>query len=149
MTVRRPHFRHLDPEECTALLARHHVGRLAYTQRNRIDIVPIHYVLGEGWLYGRTAAGHKLEVLEHNRWVAFEVDEIEGAFDWMSVVVKGGVYLLRADGSEDEIANYRVALDAIRTVAPFALTPEDPVPERAIIFRIHIDEMQGRAASTR
>ena len=32
---------------------------------------------------------------------------------------------------------------------PETLTPEDPLPERAILFRIHIDEIFGRAATSR
>lgn len=145
----RPVFRELEPDECEALLRRHHVGRLAYTLNNRVDIAPIHYVYETGWLYGRTAAGHKLEVVEHNRWIAFEVDDIAGPFDWESVVVKGGLYLLRHDGSKDEAQKYLHALDIIRRIAPEALTSGDPVPERAILFRIHADEMHGRAASTK
>lgn len=144
----RPHFRELEPDECEAVLRRHHVGRLAYTHGKQLDIVPIHYVYEDGWLYGRTTAGHKLEAVEHNRWVAFQVDDIEGPFDWESVVVKGGFYLLRHDGSEDEVVRYRKGLEIIRRVAPQALTAQDPVPERAILFRIHADTVQGRAAST-
>jgi nitroimidazol reductase NimA-like FMN-containing flavoprotein (pyridoxamine 5'-phosphate oxidase superfamily) len=144
----RPHFRDLEPDECEALLKRHHVGRLAYVHANKVDIVPIHYVYEDGWLYGRTAAGQKLEIVEHNRWVAFEVDDVRGPFDWESVVVKGGVYLLRHEGSTEEVARYRTGLEIIRRVAPYALTADDPVPERAILFRIHADVVQGRAASS-
>jgi nitroimidazol reductase NimA-like FMN-containing flavoprotein (pyridoxamine 5'-phosphate oxidase superfamily) len=149
MKAARPQFRELEPDECAALLRSHHVGRLAYTLHDRVDIVPILYVYEDGWLYGRTAAGHKLEVLEHNRWIAFEVDEVEGPFDWRSVVVKGGVHLLRHDGSKEETGMYLKALDVVRSIAPQALTAEDPVPERAILFRIHAAEMKGRAATTK
>lgn len=145
----RPHFRDLEHDECEALLRRHHVGRLAYTFSNRVDIAPINYVYEDGWLYGRSAAGHKLEIVEHNRWVAFEVDDIEGPFDWESVVVKGGVYFLRHDGSSVEREKYLHALDIVRGISPEALTAGDPVPERAILFRIHADDVKGRAASTK
>lgn len=149
MNHRHPTFRELEREECEALLRSHHVGRLAYVIDHRVDIVPVHYTYEEGWLYGRSAAGQKLEAVMHNRWVAFQVDDIDGPFDWTSVVVKGGVYFLRHDGSAEERHKYLEALDTIRSVAPYALTAEDPVPERAVLFRIHADEMHGRSASTK
>ncbi len=142
-----PHFRELTQAECHALLARHQVGRLAFAHKDRVDIEPIHFVADDGWLYGRTAPGTKLEVVSRNRWVAFEVDEIAGRFDWRSVVVKGGFYFLRKDGSEAEAATYENAVRILRRLMPETLTPADPLPDRVILFRIHIDEITGRAAS--
>ncbi len=148
MPTPTPRFRDLDPTECTAILARHRVGRMAFSRQDRVDIEPIHYVFDDGWLYGRTQPGTKLEVLTHHRWIAFEVDEIDDLFDWRSVVVKGGFYILRVDGSEQEQAIYHKGVGILRRLVPETLTPADPLPERAIVFRIHIDEMFGRAAST-
>lgn len=149
MPTPRPHFRELTPKECVALLERHHVGRLAFSRKDRVDIEPIHYVHDDGWLYGRTQPGTKLEVVTHNRWVSFEVDEVDAIFDWRSVVVKGGFYLLRKDGSEQEREIYDRGVRILRRLVPETLTPDDPLPERAIVFRIHVDEMFGRAASTK
>jgi uncharacterized protein len=146
MPAPRPTFRELSPAECTALLDRHQVGRLAVTHRDRIELLPIHYVYGDGWLYGRTAAGSKLELVAHNRWVAFEVDEVRDLFDWSSVVVKGGLYLLRKEGSEHEQAIYDKGVAMVRRIIPQALTADDPLPDRALLFRIHVDELSGRAA---
>jgi nitroimidazol reductase NimA-like FMN-containing flavoprotein (pyridoxamine 5'-phosphate oxidase superfamily) len=149
MATPRPHFRELTREESLALLARNQVGRLAFAHRDRIDIEPLHYTYSDGWLYGRTTPGAKLEAIAHHRWVAFEVDEIEARFDWRSVVVKGAIYLLRADGSDAERAQYAEGVTRVRAVVPEAFTPDDPLPERAILFRIHIDDLTGRAATTR
>lgn len=148
MPTPTPTFRELSADECRALLKRHTHGRIALAHRNRVDIVPIHFVLDDGWIYCRTAAGNKLEIATHSRWVAFQVDEVKGLFDWQSVVVKGGLYLLRPQGSEEEQAIYERGLTMVRRIIPESLTAADPVPERAILFRIHIDEITGRAAST-
>jgi nitroimidazol reductase NimA-like FMN-containing flavoprotein (pyridoxamine 5'-phosphate oxidase superfamily) len=149
MPTPKPRFRDLDPSECTAILERHHVGRLAFARKDRVDIEPISFIHDDGWLYGRTQPGTKLEVIAHNRWVAFEVDEIEGPFDWRSVVVKGGFYLLRGDGSPQEVEIYHKGIDILRRFMPETLTANDPLPERAIVFRIHIDELFGREATTK
>lgn len=146
MPTPRPTFRELTDDECHALLERHNVGRLALSHRDRVDIVPIHYVHDNGWLYCRTAAGTKLEVATHNRWVAFEVDEVHALFDWQSVVIKGGLYILRSEGSDQERERYAKGVQILRRLVPETLTPEDPLPDRAILFRIHIDEITGRAA---
>lgn len=149
MATPQPTFRDLDATECVALLDRHMVGRLALSHRDRVEIVPIHYVHDDGWLYCRTAAGTKLEIASRNRWVAFEVDEIDALFDWRSVVIKGGLYILRAEGSEHEQAIYAKGVTLVRRLVPEALSDKDPLPDRAILFRIHVDEMSGRSASTK
>lgn len=79
-------FRELSRDETEALLSRNKVGRLAFSVHDRVDIQPIHYVYERGWIYGRTSEGEKITTLEHNRWVAFEVDEVEDILDRKSVV---------------------------------------------------------------
>jgi nitroimidazol reductase NimA-like FMN-containing flavoprotein (pyridoxamine 5'-phosphate oxidase superfamily) len=93
-------------------------------------------------LYGRTTHGTKLRTLAHNRWLAFEVDEVKALFDWQSVVVKGALYLLEANGSQSDA--YQRALDILRTLIPDALEENDPTPDRTTIFRIHADQITGR-----
>lgn len=104
----RPVFRELGREESEQLLLRNHVGRIAFAFHDRVDIEPIHYVFHGGWIYGRTSPGTKLTTIAHNRWVAFEVDEVQGLFDWRSVVVKGAFYLTGMDASADQDPDLRV-----------------------------------------
>lgn len=142
----RPTFRALDVFECQALLALHHVGRLAYSFRDQVDIVPIHYVWSDGWIYGRTGDGAKLRALAHNRWVAFEIDEVDALFEWRSVVVKGSLYLLSADEDGPLHGEWEHAVSLLRLVVPEALTVTDPTPDRTLVFRIHADQITGRMA---
>lgn len=143
-----PTFRELSRDECDALLARNHVGRVAFSFHDRVDLEPVHYVYADGWLYGRTAPGAKVAILRHHPWVAFEIDEVEGLFDWRSVVVHGVVDMPEADGSPADREAYERILAQIRTVLPSALGTSDPAPERVLPFRIHVDTISGRAAST-
>jgi nitroimidazol reductase NimA-like FMN-containing flavoprotein (pyridoxamine 5'-phosphate oxidase superfamily) len=144
MTSSLPLFRDLDFNEIEAMLKEHFYGRLAFTFRDRVDVEPIHYVYENGWLICRTSPGTKLTQLAHHPWVAFEIDEVRGLFEWRSVVVKGTVYFPDQSTQHDEA--WRASLEALRRVVPGTLTPDDPTPGRNIIFRIHIDEMHGRAA---
>lgn len=144
--VPRPLFRELSLRESRALLRRNNVGRMALSFRNRVDIVPIHYVYSGEWVYCRTSLGPKLITLRHSQWVAFQVDEIAALFEWKSVVVHGGLYLLEADGPPTERAARRRAIRLLRTLVPETLRASDPVPFRDILFRIHVDELSGKAA---
>ncbi len=137
-------FRELTEAECREVLARNHVGRIAYQIRELVNIVPLGYVYHGAWLACRTQEGSKVEVLRHSPYVAFEVDETEGIFDWTSVVVQGSWY------EEDQAGPGREqTLEALRAVAPDVLTPQDPAPFRDVLFRIHIREITGRAATTK
>lgn len=141
-------IRDLDFTEIEAMLQSHRYGRLAFTFRDRVDIEPISYVYEAGWLYGRTSPGTKLTILAHHPWVAFEIDEVSGPYDWKSVVVKGTVYFVEEDGSEVDQEAHARTVAALRRFMPDLLTERDPFPERAVLFRVHIDEMHGRAASS-
>ena len=142
----QPHFRELTRSEIETVLHRNHVGRVAFSFHDRVDIEPIHYVFENGWLYGRTSSGTKLATIEHHRWVAFEVDEVHGIFDWRSVVVKGALYLIDADTPEHRDFAFTRGVQLLRELVPETFTADDPTPFRRLIFRIHLDEVTGREA---
>lgn len=143
-----PQFYILGREACADVLGRNHVGRLAYREREQVNIQPVGYVASDGWLFLRSAYGAKLEAITSDPFVAFEVDEIEGPFDWRSVVVHGTIYLLPTDGSAVEQREAQRAIEAIRKVMPEAFTSKDPVPERQILYGLHIHEITGRMAQS-
>ena len=146
MDSTEPLFRDLPFTEIESMLKEQSYGRLAFTFRDRVDIEPIHYVYESGWLVCRTAPGTKLTQLTHHPWVAFEIDDVRGPLDWRSVVVKGTVYFVEPDGGEFQEEQWKSAVAALRRLVPSALMPDDPTPGRNVVFRIHIDEMHGRAS---
>ena len=148
MSTTAPVFRDLEFGEIEALLRENIYGRLAFTFRDRVDIEPIHYVYQDGWLICRTGPGTKVTQLSHNPWVAFEIDDVRGPFDWRSVVVKGTVYFIAPDGTPMHDEQWKASVAALRRLVPTAFTADDPTPGRHVVFRIHIDEMHGRAAAT-
>jgi uncharacterized protein len=136
----------LDRAECEALLASQHVGRLAFSFRDRVDIEPVHYVFYAGTIYGRTQYGTKVDVLSHHPWVAFEVDKVESMFRWRSVVVHGRVEFPDPLGSPVDRDKYAEGVEAFRTLLPTAFTDEDPTPGRDLVFVLPVHELSGRAA---
>ena len=141
-----PEFSELSEAEAREVLARNHVGRIAYSFRGRVDVEPISYVYADGIIHGRTEPGSKLTTLAHAPWVAFEVDEVEGIFDWRSVVAHGTVYLPEADGPKIERESHAQTLKHLRSLIPETLTEDDPVPSRSVLFRLHVDTVVGRTA---
>ena len=139
-----PQFSELSEQSARALLARNHVGRIAFSFRNRVDIQPIHYVYDGSWLVSRTSVGSKLVSLAHQPWCAFEVDEVHDVFHWDSVVVHGSFTMLDPEVGSSDL--YSRALELLQRFIPGSMTDRDPAPERVILFAIHIDELRGRSA---
>jgi nitroimidazol reductase NimA-like FMN-containing flavoprotein (pyridoxamine 5'-phosphate oxidase superfamily) len=143
-TISAPRFRDMTTVESQHLLASNHIGRLAFTQHDHVDIEPINYVTDGEWIFGRTSMGTKLSTLLHHPWCAFETDEVRDLFDWSSVVVKGTFYLLDPEiGSPD---TYQRAEKLLGALVPGTFSARDPVPHRDIVFGIFIREITGRAA---
>ena len=138
-----PTIRAMRGEEAEALLLRNHVGRLAFSLHDRVDVEPLHYVYDAPWIFGRTSAGSKLLVLGHNQWCAFETDEVRGMFDWQSVVVKGP---FSPRNSPFAGWDYDRALAALRRLLPATLTDDDPTPHRDVVFGVHASEISGRCS---
>jgi nitroimidazol reductase NimA-like FMN-containing flavoprotein (pyridoxamine 5'-phosphate oxidase superfamily) len=144
-----PVFRDLTREESESVLAMSHVGRMAYSFHDKVDIRPINYVFDDPWLFGRTSPGDKLITLQHHQWIAFEIDEISGPFDWKSVVAHGTFYRLEPTGAESDVKLFERALAAIQKLSPEMFTEDDPVPFRTELFGIALDSISGRSCSTK
>jgi nitroimidazol reductase NimA-like FMN-containing flavoprotein (pyridoxamine 5'-phosphate oxidase superfamily) len=140
--------RELERAEAEALLARHHVGSMAISFHDRVRTALVNYVYAGGWIYGRMEDGPDLATLKHHHWVAFETREVDGIYDWRTVSVNGPVELLSDQGGEREAAEFRQALERIRSVVPAVLTRRDPMPQRVQLFRLFADEVAGREART-
>jgi hypothetical protein len=145
----KPTFRALDEPGLRALLARNHVGRLAFSHGSYVDIEPIHYVFADDIVYFRTAPGSKLVTLAHSQWVAFEVDEVEDKFDWRSVVVHGVVHVVEDGVLPAHHADYERTLAQLRTFIPQTFRKDDPTPFRAVLLQLHVQAATGRAATTK
>lgn len=144
----KPRFFELSSADAVELLRRNHVGRLAFTFHDRVDVEPLSYAYEGEWLYGRTSHGAKLTTVLHHPWVAFEVDEIESAYDWRSVVAHGTIYFMEPEGGDREREAYAHGLELLRALDERILTSADRAPARTTLFRIHVDAIVGRGATT-
>ena len=137
-------FRTLDHTECEELLASQRVGRLAFTAQNQVNITPVHYVYRDGWIYGRTGLGQKVDIIKHHPWVAFEVDELDAQGGGRSVVVRGRMELPDPEGSLPERGHFEAGVETLRSALPAAFSVGDPMPDRHMVFRVAAHEITGR-----
>ena len=98
----------LTLEECEHLLQTHptRVGRIAVADDGRRPtILPVNYALDEGAVVFRTAEGTKFAAAVRGAFVAFEVDEVDAAWqEGWSVLVRGQAERVT---DEDELARLR------------------------------------------
>lgn len=79
----------MSQEEMQALLLRTGFGHLGCTRDDHPYVVPMHYAYDGHALYFFTTEGTKTEFIAANREVCFQVEEIEDASHWQSVMLIG------------------------------------------------------------
>ena len=89
----------MSDRECKELLARTNVARLGCSLNNQPYVVPIHVDYYDGFLYGFSTLGQKIDWMRANPLVCVEMDELTSRRDWESDVVLG-VYEELTDAPE-------------------------------------------------
>lgn len=79
----------LTIEECHLALAQACFGRLACARDNQPYVIPIYFAVDEGYVYTFSLGGQKVEWMRDNSRVCLQIDNVNGASDWTSVVVLG------------------------------------------------------------
>jgi nitroimidazol reductase NimA-like FMN-containing flavoprotein (pyridoxamine 5'-phosphate oxidase superfamily) len=101
-----PHVEELQTAECWRLLETTTFGRLAVDGLDgRPDLFPVNFLVRNGNVFIRSAAGAKLASIITHPAVAFEIDGETEAFRW-SVVMRGAAQRLTND-SEIEASGIR------------------------------------------
>jgi len=103
-----PVLEHLDEAECLRLIAPGGIGRIAYTGRFDLTVLPVNYKLHEGSIYFRSAEDSltiqdlRTGIKDADYRVAFEVDDFdESAREGWSVLVRGRAHHLDADEEQE------------------------------------------------
>jgi uncharacterized protein len=87
---RQVRWQELSKSECFELLAREHLGRVAFVDDRGPIVIPVNFILDRHMVLFRTDAGTKLDAACRGSRVAFEVDGTDAAAHtgW-SVLVRG------------------------------------------------------------
>jgi hypothetical protein len=95
-TIWDPEVEQLDEAECLRLISAGGIGRLAYSSRSGVAVLPVRYQLHEGSIVFRTPLGSPTDedlrtgIANADYHVAFEIDEFDtaGQEGWM-VYIQG------------------------------------------------------------
>jgi nitroimidazol reductase NimA-like FMN-containing flavoprotein (pyridoxamine 5'-phosphate oxidase superfamily) len=146
-------FGKLTPNAIEALLHEEVVARIGYVDRRRLPcIVPITYAYDGRAFYGYSLLGAKIENMAANPRVCVEVDRVENAADWCSVIVRGTFEQLygRVAVEAMERISERLRTVAAATAAPLMAwrTFVTRTGEDGIVYCIHITEKHGRYSTS-
>ena len=79
----------LNEIEIESLLSQQTIGRIGCHADGMTYIVPINYVYQDDCVYAHSGPGKKIEMLDKNPQVCFQVDDIENILNWKSVIAWG------------------------------------------------------------
>jgi nitroimidazol reductase NimA-like FMN-containing flavoprotein (pyridoxamine 5'-phosphate oxidase superfamily) len=141
--------------ETEKLLKTEIVGRLACHAEGITYIVPISYAYADGYIYGHSFDGMKIEMMRKNPNVCFQTDRMENMANWKSVVAWGKFEEVKAKSDRKEalekLLERHLPILSSQTVH---LTPHWPFPPeeineiQGIVFRIKVEKMTGRFEKT-
>jgi nitroimidazol reductase NimA-like FMN-containing flavoprotein (pyridoxamine 5'-phosphate oxidase superfamily) len=132
---------HLSPAVIDAMLRRHRIGRIACSANDRPYVVPITYVYDEGHVYAYSIQGRKIDIMREQPLVCFEIDEVDNASSWRSVVAEAVYEELTDDPDRAEALRQLVGRE--HPVAP-AVGSNGAALKNAIVFRLRLTEASGR-----
>lgn len=144
----------LTADQIESLLHAEIVARVGYVDRRGLPcIVPITYAYDGRAIYGYSLLGSKVENMRAKPRVCVEIDRVQAAADWSSVIVRGVFRLLEGAAAVDagDLISARLRMLGSPTAAP-AIASQTFVARAGggagIAYRIEITEKHGRYSST-
>ena len=141
----------LTNDQIEDLLLTEVVGRIGCHSSGLTFVVPITYAYDEGYVYAHSKEGMKIRMMRENPIICFEVDRMRDLSNWQSVVAWGRFEELKGNnqkmGLQKIIRRLRPLMPG-ETVIPHEDFSEghqsDPIPYKAVIFRLKLLEKTGR-----
>jgi hypothetical protein len=138
----------LTANECREELVRADFGRLACSHENQPYVVPVRIAFDGEDIYSFSMLGQKIEWMRANPLVCLEVDKVESAADWTSVVVFGRYDELEVSDDPGRCKHAHELLQRrVMWWEPGAAgmpNRRDQANSPPIFFRIRIDRVSGR-----
>lgn len=128
----------LSDSEIETMLHSRFVGRIGCSISDRPYVVPINYAYKNGFVYGYSGPGRKIDVMREQPIVCFEVDEIDNNSMWRSVI---------AEGLYEELIDDSARLGALALLVPAgaqAVSRSISAAKGIVVFRIRLTERSGR-----
>jgi uncharacterized protein len=140
----------ISKKECTDLLERVSIGRLACSLDNQPYVVPVCFAYEANRIYVFSTFGKKIKCMRQNPRVCLQADEIGSRSNWISVVVDGSYLELR---EPQYAAEQQHALELLGQYSQWWDTPLAQRREQksdqsiqTVFFRIDIESVSGLRA---
>ena len=142
----------LNAAQIEQLLANQVVGRIGYHLDGRTYVVPVTYAYRDGFIWGHTSEGLKVQMMRKNPRVCFEVDQMDDMANWRSVIVQGRFEELKGEDARHAMGVLMERLMPLITSASSTPTHgmdpgshrADTAGKTAVAYRIVVDEKTGR-----
>lgn len=144
----------LAPESVELLLQTQIVGRLGCHTDDKVYVVPISYAYEDGYVYGHTNDGMKLQMVRANPNVCLEVDDVKSYDNWRSVIAWGTFEELSGRDAANAVSVLvsrladSVARDREITSSDVDMKDIEGAmklhAEKGVIYRIKLTEKTGR-----
>jgi nitroimidazol reductase NimA-like FMN-containing flavoprotein (pyridoxamine 5'-phosphate oxidase superfamily) len=130
----------LPVADSIALLREKTLGRLGCVAGGAPYVVPVNYFFDGKDVYLHSLPGKKIDALRANNRACLQVDEIEDAYHWRSVIVNGTY-----EEVSDEKSRERIVAELFRRSPD--MTPVESLMtmglNQMIVFRIRVNEITG------
>jgi len=140
----------LTKSQCERILLGSMIGRIGCYSAGKTYVVPITFVLDNGYIYAHSKEGLKVKMMRKNAKVCFQVDQIENMTNWRSVILWGKFEELKSPAEQEKAVKILISgIDPFRTsesVKP-AASDHDMNPhkeKKPVFYRISIEEISGR-----
>jgi nitroimidazol reductase NimA-like FMN-containing flavoprotein (pyridoxamine 5'-phosphate oxidase superfamily) len=140
-------IRAIEKDEIKRILRTEVVGRIGCCSGDRMYVVPVCYVYDDGFIYAHSTFGQKIEMMQRNPSVCFEVEHVENLVNWTSAICSGTYEELRGADAERGL---RLLHAHLHDKLPRVFEHGEPVGEaaiggdQAVVFRIRLTETSGR-----
>jgi nitroimidazol reductase NimA-like FMN-containing flavoprotein (pyridoxamine 5'-phosphate oxidase superfamily) len=130
----------LGKRESRELLSEKHSGRLGCCVDGEPYVVPINYLSDGEYIYIHSLPGRKIDALRKNPRACLQVDEIEDAYNWRSVIAYGDYEeIIDADERERVLANLFKHLPHLTPVE----SKMTKGISQSIVFRLRVHKITG------
>ena len=137
----------ISQQECSELLKRVSIGRLACSLDNQPYVVPVAFSYEPEWIYIFSTLGKQIKWMRQNPKVCLQADEIGNRSNWLSVIVTGTYLELREPPYTAQREH------ALEQLTQYSEWWRNPLAERReltsdlsiepVFFRIDIGSMTG------
>ena len=142
----------LTEQQIEKLLNQQLTGRIGVHADGETYIVPINYVYRDGCVYAHSGPGKKMDMLEKNPQVCFQVDDIRALTNWESVIA-WGTFKKIVDRKEMNRAMMALISHVMPAMDNFDGNPSHGITDDEsdigskfdlILYKIRLDKKTGR-----